>query len=1089
MKPRDAAAEPRTSDEDEEVVRVLDAYLNDLEAGQATDPQELLAQHPAIANRLRACLAGLQLLDRSDAPREGALPELGGYSIVREIGRGGMGVVYEAIQQGPGRRVALKVLPFAASLDPRQLQRFKNEAHAASHLHHPHIVAVYEVGQAGGVHFFTMEFIEGASLATLWQQQRRQAREAESMRSWKTAETVADAAEPTGDLHPPATDTQVAANLFELRWNSTPYVRALASLGQQAALALDHAHQVGVIHRDIKPGNLLVNERGRLWVTDFGLASVQGGEGLTASGDVLGTLRYMSPEQASARRGVVDHRTDVYSLGVTLYELLTLQPAFTGRDRQEILAQMAMDEPRRPARLNPAVPRDLETIVLRAMAKAPEERYSTAKALADDLTRFLSGEAIEARRPGPVAQLAKWARRHRSWALAVSLCVVFAAVGLAVTTAVIWKALRAEERQRALTEVKEQESRRHLYAAQMNLAMADWQHGNVARVMELLDRQRPAPGQEDLRGFEWHHLQRLCQGACRAILKGHDQPVLAVAVGGDGSVCASAGEEGVIRLWDIATRTQRATIEPQAGKILGLAISSDSRRLAAACENSTVQMWDLFSHELLARLSLNGNSASAVAFSGDGQTLVASGGSELLLFDVNSGQTRSVLTAHSDFLNCIAVSHDGMTIVAAGNDRRVLHWNLKSRSAAPAEVGRHRTYVHCLAIAPDGERLLSGSEDGVVMLWDLQTGQLQQSLRRHTGAVAGAAFSPDGQRVATVSWDGSVKLWDPVSGEVSLQQGHPGNVVAVAFAPDGRSLISGGKDGSVRIWDCAANPEPLLLTGHRGVVLAVAFSANGAALASAGADGTSRLWDLMGRRAPVTFEKHPPSGPPAWVSEQPDWVRGGDVNRVMGVAILQDRQLIAADYGGRVRRWDLTTAQELNRFADAGGPVWSLAQSPDGKTLAAAGYTSNTLVLWDTATGDKCATLRGHVAQVWSVAFSPDGRSVASGSNDRTVRLWDVASGKPIGCIPVPVEWVFSLALSPDGRTLAIGGGDNRVRLYDVATGHEQDPLGQHPAAIRCLAFFPDGQSLATGSDDGTVKLWDLVTRQERITLHVPPVA
>lgn len=1087
MKPGEATAEPRTSDEDEEVVRVLDVYLSDLEAGRATDPQRLLAEHPAIADRLRACLAGLQLLDRGPAAGVESLAELGGYSIVREIGRGGMGVVYEAVDRGQNRRVALKVLPFAASLDPRQLQRFKNEAHAASHLQHPHIVSVYEVGLAGGVHFYTMQFIEGASLTALWQEQRRRKRVAPpGVRSWM-GETLATTGEVTLDPQLLTCNTQNAADLSKLDWNSAAYVRAVASLGRQAAEALDHAHHVGVIHRDIKPGNLLVDDRGHLWVTDFGLASIQGREGLTATGDVLGTLRYMSPEQASARRGVVDHRTDVYSLGVTLYELLTLQPAFTGRDRQEILTQMAMDEPRRPARLNAAIPRDLETIVLKAMSKAPDERYATASALAGDLGRFIAGEPIQARRPALAARLGKWARRHRAWAVTVGLFVTLAALGLAVSTAIVWKALRAEERQRTLTESRELEGRRHLYAAQMNLAMTDWQSGNVARVLELLDRQRPASGQEDLRGFEWHHLQHLCQGACRAILTGHNQPVLAVAVGGDGSVCASAGEEGVIRLWDVATRTQRATVEPQAGKILGLAISSDSRRLAAACEDGTVQMWDLFSHELLAKLSVSGSSA-AVAFSGDGRTLVASGRSQLLVFDVSSGQTRAVLTADSDFLNCIAVSHDGTMIVAAGNDRRILHWNLKS-SAVPSELGRHRTYVHCLALSPDGLSLISGSEDGMIMLWDVRKRELTRSLRRHTGAVAGAAFSPDGNCVATVSWDGSVKVWDPVSGEVSLQQGHAGDAVAVAFTPDGRSLISGGKDGIVRIWDVAAQPEPLILNGHRGVINTVAFSADGATLASAGADGTTRLWDLLSRQEPIVFEKHQPEEPPTWVSEYPDWVRGGDVNRVMGAAITADRQLIAADYGGRIRRWEISSASELKRFADAGGPIWSLAHSPDGRTLAAAGYASNTVILWDVATGNKRATLHGHTDRVWSVAFAPDGHNVASAANDRTVRLWDVASGKQIGCIPVPVEWVFTLAFSPDGQSLAIGGGDNRVRLYDVATGREQDPIGQHPAALRCVAFFPDGKTLATGSDDGTVKLWDLATRQERITLHVPPVA
>src|SRR5262245_46117561 len=311
MRPHDAIADndARTNleqgtHEDEEVARVLDAYLADLESGGAVDPELLLAQHPSIAPRLRSCLAGLQLLDSGTSQPNSTPISLGDYSIVRQIGPGGMGVVYDAIHHTQANRVALKVLPFAASLDPRQLQRFKNEAHAASQLRHPHIVPVYEVGCVGGTHYYTMQLIVGQSLSALWHQKRREARETmNSMVAEGSAETKSIAGQASRD-----TITPVA----ELQWSSTAYVRAIAGLIRKAAEALDHAHHVGVIHRDVKPSNLLVDRSGRLWITDFGLASVQGRDGLTATGDFLGTLRYMSPEQASARRGVVDHRTDIY---------------------------------------------------------------------------------------------------------------------------------------------------------------------------------------------------------------------------------------------------------------------------------------------------------------------------------------------------------------------------------------------------------------------------------------------------------------------------------------------------------------------------------------------------------------------------------------------------------------------------------------------------------------------------------------------------------------------------------------------------------------------------------------------------------
>lgn len=1050
MEQRETTAELHAPDpEEEHLVRVLETYLSDLELGRPVDPQRLMAEHPSIAPRLRTCLAGLQLLDEGSGFREvsptAAGQEFGDYTILREVGRGGMGIVYEALHRSRERRVALKVIPLAATLDPRQLVRFKNEAQAASRLHHPHIVPVYEVGFARGVHFYTMQFIAGASLARRIQQQR-QHRESKS-------------------------DNE----------------RQVAALIQQAAEALDHAHQVGIIHRDIKPANLLVDEHGHLWVTDFGLASVQGGEGLTATGDLLGTLRYMSPEQASARRSVLDHRTDIYALGVTLYELLTLEPALVGRDRQEMLAQLALGEPRPPRRLNPRISVDLETITLKAMAPAVEDRYSSAAALDDDLGRFLANEPIHARRPGLLARAGRWVRRHRSLATAIGLVILAAAVGLAVSTALIWQALRAEERQRALAEARELDSRRHLNAAHMNLAIAEWQSGNVARVLDLLERERPQPGQEDLRGFEWYHLWRLTHRASLHSLAGHERSVLAVAIAANGSACASADEGGMIRLWDPATLEPRAALSKIGQPVRGLAISPDGRRLAATCDDGKLRMWDLADMTIPATLWGQTGFNSAVAFSGDGRTLAACGGNnEVWIWNVASGQLRASLKGHSQFITSLAMSHDGLTVASAGHDRRVLLWDLTSQPPKLTELGTHRTYVHCLALSPDEQTLLSGSEDGYINLWDVpaRLSKLSQPLRRHTGAVAAAAFSPDGRQAATVSWDGSVKVWDPDTQEVSLQQGHPGEVFAVAFAPDGQTLFTGGEDGRVRRWDLAAPPEPILLAGHNKLIRALAFSHDSMSLASASADGTLRLWDLTGQRQPVVLEKNPPDEEPTWTKQFGSY--GGNPRWAMGAAIAATGNAISSDYGGRIRLWDSNSGSELGRFEDAGGPVWSLALSPDGKTLAAAGYTTNAVILWDVATRKKRAVLTGHTDRIWSVAFSPDSRTLASGTNDLTVRQWDVATGKERMRIPVPAKFVYAIMFSPDGQTLAIGGDDRRVRLLDVATGCPQEPLGQQPAGLRGMAFFPDGKTIATCGDDGTVKLWDLATREQRATFHVP---
>jgi serine/threonine protein kinase len=402
-------------DREERLNEALLGYVEARQAGREPDRGQLLATHPDLRGELEEFFASHDEVERLAAvlregsgrsvePRSAApgVGELGDFRLLREIGRGGMGVVYEAEQVSLRRRVALKVLPFAAALDPRQLQRFKNEALAAAQLRHENIVPVHAVGEERGVHYYAMQFVEGQSLARLIAELRSQAAE-------RPGEPAAgDPGAVTGTT-PPAAVLSTERSSGRRR-----YYDWVANLGRQAALALDYAHSVGVVHRDVKPANLLLDARGQLWVTDFGLAQVAGDAGLTVTGELLGTLRYASPEQVLARQGVVDHRSDVYSLGATLYELLTLRPVFDGRDRNELLRQIADEEPRPPRALHPPVPRELETVVLKALGKEPSERYATARALADDLQRFLDNRPVLARRPTPAERLRKLARRHPS---------------------------------------------------------------------------------------------------------------------------------------------------------------------------------------------------------------------------------------------------------------------------------------------------------------------------------------------------------------------------------------------------------------------------------------------------------------------------------------------------------------------------------------------------------------------------------------------------------------------------------------------------------------------------------------------------
>jgi serine/threonine protein kinase len=472
--PRDSngVAQPPEPGGAARLAQALEAYRTLLEAGARPDRAEFLARYPEIAAELAECLSGLEFVHAVAPALSGAAAEgtardpgadvgpgvpLGDFRILREVGRGGMGVVYEAEQLSLGRRVALKVLPFAATMDPRQLQRFHNEARAAAGLHHTNIVPVYAVGCERGVHYFAMQFIDGRTLAEFIDQQQG------AVPSQVPTAAEGEAAAASATTVPPAAQATSGVP------RDAAYFRRVAEWGIQAAESLDYAHSLGVVHRDVKPANLLVDGSGRLWVTDFGLAQVQSDARLTLTGDLVGTLRYMSPEQALAKRVVIDHRTDIYSLGATLYELLTLQPAYCGNDRHELLRQIAFEEPIPPRRLNRRIPAELETIVLKALEKNPQDRYATAQELADDLRHWLDDRPIQARRPTVARRLAKWARRHKA---VVSVgCGVAAAALVVLLLGLLWHNAQlgeAAERERNLR--ADAEARREDAVAKRDMA-------------------------------------------------------------------------------------------------------------------------------------------------------------------------------------------------------------------------------------------------------------------------------------------------------------------------------------------------------------------------------------------------------------------------------------------------------------------------------------------------------------------------------------------------------------------------------------------------------------------------------------------
>jgi WD40 repeat protein len=920
-------------------------------------------------------------------------------------------------------------------------------------------------------------------------------------------------------------------------------VEARIKLFIQVCQAIQSAHQKGIIHRDIKPTNILVTLNAGVavpMVIDFGVAKATQQKltektVFTNYATMIGTPAYMSPEQAEMSRLDVDTRSDIYGLGVLLYELLTGTTPFPEKrlrsaSYQETQRIILEEEPERPStRLRQTktigksgvqlttshylLATDLDWIVMKCLEKDRARRYETANGLTADLKRHLDNEPVVARPPSNLYRFRKLVRRNKLSFAAGAAVAAALMIGFGVAT---WMYLKERvARQQAVAAQKEaqqakekQESMRieaehQLYIAKMNLAQQAWEQNNVGQLGQLLKDTQDSP----YRGFEWYFWQPLTRLASKT-LRGHLAGVFSAAFSPDGRRIVTGSRDGTAKVWDAESGNELMTLKGHSDGVEAVAFSPDGQRIATGSWDGTAKVWDAATGHQLATLYGHDDQVWSVAYSPDAKRIVTgSADSTAKVWDAASGRNLFTLNEHKGPIFSVAFSPDSQRIVTGSQDTTAKVWDAASGKPLLTLKG-HRLSIFSVAFSPDGRRIVTGSEDRTARVWDAVSGTNLLTLA--DDAIWSVAFSPDGQRIVTGSRDQTAKVWEAASGKPLFTfKGHGGQVWSVAFSPDGQRIVTGSYDQTAKLWDAtnglpADKPEGnrLTLRGHREGILSVAFSPDGHRIVTGSYDRTAKVCEttsgneifaLKGHSKGINSVAFSPDGRRIVTSSDDrtakvwDAATGQDMltleghsDEVLSVAYSPDsHRIVTGSRDGTVKVWEAANGSNLLTFDRDGFPIRCVAVSPDGRRIVTGSFDHKAKV-WEAVNGNYLFPLSGHNDEIFAVAFSPDGQRIVTGSYDQTAKVWGAASGTNLITLDGHRACVAAVAFSPDSKRIVTGSWDATAKLWEAVSGKPLLTVKGHSDEIFSVAFSPDGQRIVTGSIDGTARVWE-AARPEQV--------